>query len=410
MIRLDVIGEGQSDEREAAEYLQRQMREFWEGIEQDVDSDIRILVDVNCPGQRVEDLDIVVLAVFAKPRGLMVPPRDKNSEGRKFLLASLCAVIEVKNHRRDSIELRGDVLRVKYRDDWHDATRQNGQQVHSLVRHLEQRGLSAPYVYKFIWLRNVTRQELAQGRAENNPPPHNLLFSDSSIGNLFTSVWIDWQAKHPNTLPLYDDKLLIGSDRHPEAPADFDGISQTLTGQEMTLLPARASSITHSRRGSGYRGQSRPLSSNALTNAQPRRHTGFSFARLARSLPALLILLLIIAGGSLIGIQRLLAWIRPPVQTAGKGSVELAPFEGKYRCQRKSESYVLTLNREGDRLYASSVNGRIELVPVSQNQFQVRSDATIKSTFTFIRNAKGKVVSLTSVGDDGQKVVCPRLD
>lgn len=32
MIRLDVLGEGQSDEREAAKYLQRQLREFWVSI------------------------------------------------------------------------------------------------------------------------------------------------------------------------------------------------------------------------------------------------------------------------------------------------------------------------------------------------------------------------------------------
>lgn len=403
MIRLDVIGEGQSDERQAAEHLHRQMREFWEGIESDVDSDIRILVDVNCPGQQVEDLDIVVLAVFSKPRRLMVPARDNNFEGRPFLLGSLCAVIEVKSHRRDSIELRGDVLRVRYRDDWHDATRQNAQQVHSLVRHLEQRGVSAPYVYKFIWLRNVTRQELAQGRANNNPLPHNLLFSDSSIGNLLTSVWIDWQAKHPNTLLLYEDKLLIGSDRHTLAPADFNSISQTLTGQEMTLLPARASSVAHSRRGSGYRRDA----ANAPTNANSRRPTKYSFTRLVRSLPALLILLLVIAGGSLIGIQRLLAWIRPAAPSAGQSSDEIAALEGKYRCQRKSESYVLTVNRDGDRLYVSSATDRIELVAMSRNQFVAdKSNGSLKGTFTFSRNAKGKVLSL--MRDDGK--ACPRVD
>lgn len=117
MIRLDVIGSAQLDERAAAESLQGLMREFWPGIEQDPDSDVRILVDVNCPGQAVEDLDIVVLAVFATPRELIVPALDNGSEVGRFLLGSLCAVIEVKSHGRDSVKLEGDRLCVRYGDE-----------------------------------------------------------------------------------------------------------------------------------------------------------------------------------------------------------------------------------------------------------------------------------------------------
>jgi len=114
VIRLDIIGSGQSDERAAAESLRDIIRKFWVGIEEDRDSDVRILVDVNCPGQTVEDIDIVVLAVFAKPPEIMIPARDNGPEIGRFLLGSFCAVIEVKTHQRDSVELRGDVLRVKY--------------------------------------------------------------------------------------------------------------------------------------------------------------------------------------------------------------------------------------------------------------------------------------------------------
>lgn len=411
MIRLDVIGSGRSDEREAAEALQRLMCEFWVGLDRDPDSDVRILVDVNCSGQRVKDIDIVVLALFANPPKLKVPARENGLELGRFLLGSLCAVIEVKSHPPDAIKLHGDSLCVRYRDDWHDATRQNGQQVHSLVRHLKHRGVSAPYVYNFIWLRNVARGELAQGRSENNPLPHNLLFKDSGIGNLLTSVWTDWQARHPNTLLLYDDALLIDSDRHTNAPTDFNAISRALTGQEMSLLPARASSVAYAdRRGIGFRRNARLLS-NASTDYYARRRGGHSLTKLVKSLPALLFLLLVLVGGSLIGIQRLLAWIRPAVQTSRPGSAEFAAFEGRYKCQRKSESYVLTITRESDRLYASSAKGRVELLPLSENEFRGSSDLRgFGNGFAFRRSAKGKVVSLTSSGDDGQPVVCQRVD
>lgn len=410
MIRLCVIGSDQSDEREGAEALQRLMREFWVGIDEDPYSDIRILVDVNCPGQRVKDIDIVVLAVFARPPKLKVPARENGLELGRFLLGSLCAVIEVKSHPPDAIKMHGDSLCVRYRDDWHDATRQNGQQVHSLVRHLEHRGVSAPYIYNFIWLRNVAREELAQARSENNPLPHNLLFKDSSIGNLLTSVWTDWQARHPHTLLLHDDELLIDSDRHTSAPTDFNAISRALTGQEMSLLPARASSVAFADRRGGYRRNAGSLP-NSAADHYTRSRGGHSFTRLVKSLPALLFLLLVLVGGSLIGIQRLLAWIRPAVQITEKSAIDLAPFEGKYRCQRKSESYVLTINRDGDRLDASSVTGRTELIPISKNEFRDNQDVRDgKGRFVFSRNAKGKVISVTSTGDDGQKVVCQRAD
>ncbi|HBB89509.1 MAG TPA: hypothetical protein DC047_18040 [Blastocatellia bacterium] len=407
VIRLDVIGTRQSAERAAAESLKRLMEEFWIGIEEDPDSDVRILVDINCPGQRVEDIDIVVLAVFAKPREIIIPALDDGTELGRFLLGSLCAVIEVKGHRRDSVKFDGDRLCVRYDDDWHDATRQSGQQAPSLVHHLERRGVTPPYVYKFIWLRNVSQEEMAQGRSANNPLPHNLLFSDSSMGSLLTSVWIQWQAKHPNTQVLYGDKLLIGSDRHTRTPADLNGISQTLTGQKMTLLPARATSVVRAE----YRSHPGRLHSNASKNQHSRGRTGLSFVSLVRSSPVLLFLTLVIVGSSLIGIQRLLAWIRPAVQTSRQSSLELAPFEGKYKCYRKSETYVLTIGREGDRLYAGSVKGRIELLPVHGNEFRGAQDlGGSRGTFAFNRNAKGKVVSLTINGGAGQKSVCQPLE
>ena len=411
MIRLDVIGSGRSDEREAAEALQHLMREFWVGIDQDPDSDVRILVDVNCSGQRVKDIDIVVLAVFANPPKLKVPARENGLELGRFLLGSLCAVIEVKGHRPDAIKMHGDSLCVRYRDDWHDATRQNGQQVHSLVRHLENRGVSAPYVYNFIWLRNVVRGELAQGRSENNPLPHNLLFKDSGIGNLLTSVWTDWQARHPQTLLLYDDELIIDSDRHTNAPTDFNAISRALTGQEMSLLPARASSIAYAdRRGLGYRRNAGSLP-NSSTDHYARRRGRDSLTRFVKSLPALLFLLLVLVGGSLIGIQRLLAWIRPAFETSRPASAEFAAFEGRYKCQRRSENYVLTITSESDRLYASSVKGRIELLPVSKNEFRGSQDlGGFGGGFVFRRGAKGQVVGVTSSGDDGQQMICHRID
>lgn len=406
MISLDLIGGGQSAERSAAESLQYLMQKFWIGIEHNPEADVRILVDVNCPGQTVEDLDIVVLAVFGKPPEIMIPARDNGFEIGRFLLGSFCAVIEVKTHRRDSVELRGDVVRVKYRDGWHDATRQNTQQVHSLARYLEQRGVAVPYIYKFIWLRNVTRQELAEGRSDNSPLPHNLLFSDSSMGNLVTSIWIDWQAKHSKSVDLYGDKLLISSDWN-RAPADFNGISQALTSQEMTLLPVRATSVART----GYNRDAGNLPSYAPRSQHSRHRNRLSFVRLARSLPGLLLLTLVVIGSALIGIQRLLAWIRPAVQTSRPGSAEFTAFEGKYKCQRKSETYVLTITRESDRLYASSVEGRIELLPVSKNEFRGSQDlGGFGSGFAFRRGAKGKVVSLTSSVGDGQQVVCLRLD
>src|SRR5258708_10024230 len=111
---------------------------------------------------------------------------------------------------------------------------------------------------------------------------------------------------------------------------------------------------------------------------------------------------LVVIGSSLIGIQRLLGWIRPAVQTLRQSSTEFASFEGKYKCQRKSESYILTITRENDQLYASSVKGRIELLPVSKNEFGSNQDLDgFRGPVTVSRNPKGKAVSLMNIGDAG---------
>lgn len=226
------------------------------------------------------------------------------------------------------------------------------------------------------------------------------------MGNLLTSVWIDWDARHPNTLVLYGDKVLVGSDRHTRAPADFNGISQTLTGRKMTLLPARASSVVQA----GYRRYAGGAQANASRNQNSRRRTGLSFGRFVRSLPGVLLLAFVVVGSSLLGIQRLFAWMRPAVQTSRQYSVEFASFEGRYKCQDKSGTHMLTVNSEEHRLYANSDREHIELLPTAKNEFRVNQDLEgFTGTLTFSRNAKGKVVSLTRNTDDGQKVVCQRV-
>ena len=409
MIRI--VGVGGRGEREAAESLKRLILDFWPTLETDVDSDVRILVNVNCTGQKVEDLDLVVLAVFSNPPELKIPALDGSTILDTFLLGSLCAVIEVKTHRRDSVDLSGDVLNVKYKGDWHDATYQNRQQMHALIRYLEHRGLTAPHVYKFIWLRNVTRQELAHGRLADSPLPHNLLCSDSTWGNLLTSLWTDWRAKYPNTELLHNDKLFISSDRPNVALVDFNSVSRVLCGEEMTVQPARASHVVHSPRqtiGSRTVDPSRPFVTER--NSYARRRNGISLWKFVRSVPAFLALVLVVGLGSAITMKRLSDWTRGPALQQ-RTPLNFAAFPGRYKCQRKSERYTITVTSGSDRLYASSDRGSVELLPVGENEFRAPVGIQeLRGKFIFSRNSKGRIVSLTHIPEGGPRLLCSRSD
>jgi len=400
MIRI--VGAGGGSETQAAQSLKTLILDYWPWVESDSQCDIRLIVGTNCVGQHVEDIDLVLLGVFAKPVEIPLHDRVGLPVG-SFLIGGICAVIEIKEHGRDSIALQGDSLLVRYRDQWKNATEQNRKQLHALANVLESRGVTRPFIQKFVWLTNVDQQELLGDRGAALP---YLLFRDSSWRRVLTAIWSYWRTKHPNAQGFGDGSYFISADISSQSPADFDGIARVLTSEGLPLKPATFED---------HWPESQPF---VKLNHSPERFSKrsdrrgqLSFRTMARVAPALVIAGLIATVGLIAGLNGFSRWltITPSSRSSSNTNTKfLNAFAGSYGCTRKSALDVVTVSAAADHLNISSGSGGAELWPLAGNEFRsVNATTGFKGKVVFAKGANGRVLNLAIFSDQGQKVVCP---
>jgi hypothetical protein len=362
-------------------------------------------------GQPVEDIDLVLLAVFAQPPRIALQSGDGAPVGA-YLLGSICAVIELKEHHRDAVALQGDTLVVRYGDQWKNAVDQNRKQMHALGDFLEAKGVTRPFIQKFIWLKNVEQRELSGSQGANTPAIPYLLFKDSTWASVLSSIWRSWRAKNPNAQGFGDDSYFISADISRRSPADFDSISYALTSEPLSLTPAVFEGGGYSSTSSDLHGR-RPGQSSATGGMQTRRGP-LSFGRILRLVTALLVLGLVAGLGSIMGLMNISRWMTtsPSVHTAPTTNARLlSAFAGRYRCQRKSQADLVTVSASADHLNISSGKGGAELWPLSENEFRsVNATTDFNGKAVFTRGLKGKVLNLIISSAEGAKVVCPRSE
>jgi len=403
MIRI--VGVGGRNEMEAAKCLLRQILSYWPWVEHDTQSDIRLIVGTNCVGQEVEDIDLVLLAVFAQPPRVALLDCYGSPAGA-YLLGSVCSVIEVKEHHRDAIVLQGDSLLVRYGSEWKSAVEQNRKQMHALRRFLEAKGVNRPFIQKFVWLKNVEQRELS-GDRDTVPGLPYLLFKDSAWRSLLTSIWLSWRARNPNAQGFGDGSYFISADISRRSPADFDAICQALTSERFPLKPAvfEVHEYSHSA------GES-PRAGYGLSEATGGGISRLLISRVIKLLPALLIVGVVASLGSIMGLMNVSRWMTTPSsQTSGRDTRLLPGFAGRYRCQRKSGMDIVIVSETADHLSISSGRGGAELWPISDNKFRtVRSTTDFRGEVVFTKSGKNKVLNLIILSERGERLVCPRSD
>jgi len=165
-----VGGKEGSAELEAAHELATKIGAEWQDVQPDID--VTIIAGVQCHGQRVRDLDLVVLIRTNKDIALE-PLLNFQANGRelkpkRLLIRGLCLAIEVKDHPQNRIHFDGPQAYVAYRQKWHNASTQSEEQHVSLRNFLSSRGLKPPFVTNLLWLRGLRQNQLP-------PRPHNFL-------------------------------------------------------------------------------------------------------------------------------------------------------------------------------------------------------------------------------------------
>lgn len=148
------------------------------------ETEITIVTNVTLFGQEVKDVDIVVFGKFGKGYKRRLKFRPRNEEDyitNNVFFSNFCFTVELKKHYLQDINIGAmNNILVTYNGKKHDVTYQSERQKYSLVRYLknsDEVGQSI-WVSNFIWLKNVTKQELLP---LTNGKEHNILPSEFGI-------------------------------------------------------------------------------------------------------------------------------------------------------------------------------------------------------------------------------------
>jgi hypothetical protein len=177
-LRVTVNGhDTESNEHHAAEEFGRVI----EGASLPSDNGtISIHSNVILFGQPRPDIDILVLANF--PRGFrrMVRLPGKNA-AEEVGFFNFVATIEVKDLETRDIKFENLAASVRYRGEWHSVTSQSEGQKFSVKSFFTEELGWAPWVYNFIWFRNLAKNDLPSFR-------NNYLAADSTFDDFLEKL------------------------------------------------------------------------------------------------------------------------------------------------------------------------------------------------------------------------------
>jgi len=159
---IELIGIDGSHEYAVAAKIKEAFVKQWPGIEHSpaTEEHIKIAANAKLSGYKVSDIDIVVGAVFNRPRHFAVRRPIKDREGKsvsgvKVRVQDFFAVIEVKAQDSDGITFNGDEVNVRYQGKWKSATDQNVKQLHALSQYFEHQHLDV-WVYRCVALDGIS--------------------------------------------------------------------------------------------------------------------------------------------------------------------------------------------------------------------------------------------------------------
>ncbi|MBI9071007.1 MAG: AAA family ATPase [Melioribacteraceae bacterium] len=173
------------------------LKEIFEKVDSQFEGNILIHSNATLFGQKVKDVDLIVLAQFT--RSSMTIQSASHSDNvitnRKCWLNNFCFCIETKHHNPRDIRLQGTTLSVKYSSGWSDTTTQSEEQKYSLKNFFEDRLGYSPYIYNFIWLCNLTQNNIDQ---LTNNYANNYLPSEFTFQHLIEQACIQRPPFQPN--------------------------------------------------------------------------------------------------------------------------------------------------------------------------------------------------------------------
>ena len=178
-----------SSEAKALRQLKDKLEIELTGISKYAHGEILIVSNVTLFGQETKDIDIVIIGKLQNCKlQITSKAKDRNASelpiaNREAYLNSFCYVIEVKDHSHTGVKQDGLNLLVKYKTKWSDATTQSEKQKYALINYLNEHLGFSPNICNFIWLKNLSTNELAQ---LNQNQKDNLLPASFTLKDIVT--------------------------------------------------------------------------------------------------------------------------------------------------------------------------------------------------------------------------------
>lgn len=197
-VEIEIIGDRvENEEYYAGEYLDKMFKAYFNN-KNDINGKILIKPNFRAPGEKREDIDIVVWMRFENFREKFATKHQYKEDDETIIstnktlspifINSFLFAIELKSHNRDGVCFSSTEVRVKYKDKYSSVTEQNEQQSYSLKNFIEKnaKGLNkSPYINRLIWLRSFDKQ----AKTPFGCNVVNVLFGDFSFKTLIETTF-----------------------------------------------------------------------------------------------------------------------------------------------------------------------------------------------------------------------------
>jgi AAA domain len=184
VIKIDGVTEG--DEFGAAKRLERRILDLWPDLARSRTDTVRIFVGLKMHGQKIEDLDLVVIGSFEDAREFDPEWKFFPRDGEPYMpkvarVRNFALVIEIKSHDAIGVRFENTAAFVRYvrngNESWQCVTEKNRVQMFEFKKWLDRYGLDNVHVQNLVLFTGLKERDLPAR-------PHICIASDTSFERL----------------------------------------------------------------------------------------------------------------------------------------------------------------------------------------------------------------------------------
>lgn len=197
---IEITGITEGDEYAAAKRLERRMLDLWPDLARSRTDVVRIFVGLKMHGQKLEDLDLVVIGSFESPRDFDPEWRFYSRDGEAFMprsarVRNFALIVEVKSHDASGVRFENTAAFVRYvrngAESWECVTEKNRTQMFEFKKWLDRFGLDQVHIQNFVLFTGLKERDLP-------PRPNVCIAGDTSFERMLNVLGQVAGPREPN--------------------------------------------------------------------------------------------------------------------------------------------------------------------------------------------------------------------